>query len=130
MEIRSVGVELFHAGGRTDTTNLIVFFFVILRTGLQKKISLFCMQYILQGCIEEDPRFEITVVHGSYRLPLRCIPIPMAIIVCVLLFSGNHGDRKGHHDNAKWGYNALVRYTSSIVFRHEITIGFHYKQRR
>jgi len=38
------------------------------------KNSLFCMKYILQGCTEEDPRFEITVVHSWYRLPLRCIP--------------------------------------------------------
>ena len=62
MEIRLVGVELFHADGRTDTTNLMVAFSN--SANRPKKNSLFCMQYILQGCIEEDPRFEITVVHS------------------------------------------------------------------
>ena len=45
--------------------------------------------------------------------PTALYSIPMAIIVRVLLFSGEHGDRKGHHDNANWWCNALVRCTSS-----------------
>jgi hypothetical protein len=59
-------------------------------------------QYILQGCVEQDPRFDIT---GPQLIlpPTALYSIPVAIIVQVLLFSGDHGDRKGQRDNGNWG---------------------------